>query len=324
MRWIGLVLTAALVLSPLAVDAQQPAKMPTVAVVSPGAGPGPLLEVFYRALREAGYIEDKNIVVARHYMSGREDQYDQVMTQLDQQKVDVIAAIGPPAALAARRTVKSVPVVFSGVGDPVVIGLVKSLAKPGGNLTGVAFDATSEIAGKRLELLKEAVTTVSRVAALWSSPDPVGLSLLRQIEQTAQRLHMKVTPYDVRGPDDFDRVFSEILKERSNGLLVVGGPVNVIHQKRIGAFAAAHRLPSISISRGYVDDGGLMSYGPSFEAIMAHTAVYVARVLKGAKPADLPVEQPTKFELVINLKTAKALGLTIPPSLLARADQVIE
>ena len=128
MRWIGLVLTAALVLSPLAVDAQQPAKMPTVAVVSPGAGPGPLLEVFYRALREAGYIEDKNIVVARHYMSGREDQYDQVMTQLDQQKVDVIAAIGPPAALAARRTVKSVPVVFSGVGDPVVIGLVKSLA----------------------------------------------------------------------------------------------------------------------------------------------------------------------------------------------------
>ncbi len=202
-----------LLLLPVVARAQQPAKMPTVAVVSPGAGPGPLLEVFYRALREAGYVEDKNVVIARHYMAGREDQYDQVMTQLEQQKVDVIAAIGPPAALAARRMVKSVPVVFSGVGDPVVIGLVASLAKPGGNLTGVAFDATSEIAGKRLELLKEAVTTVSRVAALWSSPDPVGLSLLRQIEQTAQRLRMKVTPYDVRGSDDFDRVFSEILSD---------------------------------------------------------------------------------------------------------------
>ena len=262
--------------------------------------------------------------MARHYMAGREDQYDQVMAQLEQQKVDVIVANGPPAALAARRVVKSLPVVFSGVGDPVVIGLVPSLAKPGGNLTGVAFDATSEIAGKRLELLKEAVTTVSRVAAVWSSPDPVGLSLLRQIEQTAQRLRMKVTPYDVRVPDDFDRVFSGILKDRANGLLVVGGPVNVIHHKRIIAFAAAHKLPSISIARGYVDDGGLMSYGPSFEAIMAYTAVYVARILKGAKPADLPVEQPTKFELVINLKTAKAFGLTIPQSVLLRADQVIE
>jgi len=217
-----------------------------------------------------------------------------------------------------------VPVVFSGVGDPVVIGLVASLAKPGGNLTGVAFDATSEIAGKRLELLKAAATAVSRVAAVWSSPDPVGLSLLQQIEQTAQRLRMKITPYDVRVRDDFDRVFAEILKERANGLLVVGGPVNVVHQKRVITFAAAHKLPSISIARGYVDDGGLMSYGPSFQAIMELTAVYVARILKGAKPADLPVEQPTKFELVINLKTAKALGLTIPQSVLIRADELIQ
>jgi len=324
MRLIGFVLTASLVLSPTAVDAQQPAKMPTVAVISPASGTGPLMEAFNRALREAGYVEGKNVIVTRHYMAGREDQYDQVMAQLEQQKVDVIVANGPPSALAARRVVKSLPVVFSGVGDPIVIGLVPSLAKPGGNLTGVAFDATPEIAGKRLELLKEAVTTVSRVAAVWSSPDPVGLSLFRQIEQTAQRRRIKVIPYDVRVPDDFDRVFSEILRERANGLLVVGGPVNVVYHKRIIAFTAAHKLPSISIARGYVDDGGLMSYGPSFEAIMAHTAVYVARILKGAKPADLPVEQPTKFELVISLKTAKALGLTIPRSLLLRADQVIE
>jgi putative ABC transport system substrate-binding protein len=241
-------------------------------------------------------------------MAGREDQYDQVMAQLEQQKVDVIVANGPPAALAARRVVTRVPVVFSGVGDPVGIGLVPSLAKPGSNLTGVAFDATSEIAGKRLELLKAAAPRVSRVAALWSSPDPVGVLLLRELDRAAQRLTTDVTPYDVQRPEDFDRRFLEIVKDRANGLLVVGGPVNVLHQKRISAFAASHKLPSISIARGYVEDGGLMSYGPNFETIMAQSAEYVARILKGARPGDLPVEQPTKFELVINLKTAKTFS----------------
>jgi putative ABC transport system substrate-binding protein len=324
MRPIGLVLVASLVVSAMAADAQQAAKMPTVAVISPGAGVTPLVQAFNRALREAGYVEGRNVVIVRHYMAGREDQYDQVMAQLEQQKVDVIVANGPPAALAARRVVTRVPVVFSGVGDPVGIGLVPSLAKPGSNLTGVAFDATSEIAGKRLELLKAAAPRVSRVAALWSSPDPVGVLLLRELDRAAQRLTTAITPYDVQRPEDFDRRFLEIVKDRANGLLVVGGPVNVLHQKRISAFAASHKLPSISIARGYVEDGGLMSYGPNFETIMAQSAEYVARILKGARPGDLPVEQPTKFEFVINLKTAKALGLAIPQSILLRADQVIE
>src|SRR5438094_1816477 len=180
MRRIGLVLAAGLILAPMAANAQQPGRVPTIGYVSPSASAGPLLEAFNRALRETGYVEGRNVVVDRHYMAGREDQYDQVMAQLEQHKVDVIVANGPPAALAARRVVKTVPVAFSGVGDPVVIGLIQSLARPGGNMTGVAFDATSEIAGKRLELLK-ATTNVSRVAALWSSADPGGIPPLRQL-----------------------------------------------------------------------------------------------------------------------------------------------
>ncbi len=328
MRLIGLavVLTLGFILAPFSGQAQpQPTRTPIIVYVSPGGGPGhPFADAFNRALREAGYVEGRNIVVDRRYMAGREDQYDQVMAQLEQQKVDVIVANGPPAALAAKRVVKATPVVFTSVGDPIAIGLVQSLAKPGGNLTGVTFDATPEIAGKRLELLKAAATNLSRVAALWSSADPVGLPLLRHLEQAAQRLNVKVTPYNVRGPEDFDPLFEKILKDRTNGMLVVGGPVNVTHQNRIIAFAATHGFPAISISRNYVEDGGLMSYGPDFIDIMRRSAAYVARVLKGAKPGDLPVEQPTKFELVINLKTAKTLGLTIPQSLLVRADEIIQ
>ena len=326
MRLVGLavVLALNLILVPPAAQAQSAGKVPTIGYVSPASGPGPFGDAFNRGLREAGYVEGRNIVVDRRYMAGREDQYDQVMAQLEQQKVDVIVAYGPPAALAAKRVVKTVPVVFAAVGDPIVIGLVQSLARPGGNLTGVTFDVTPEIMGKRLELLKAAATNLSRVAALWSSADPVGLPLLRQLEQAAQGLRVKVMPYNVRGPEDFDPLFEKIAKDRPNGMLIVGGPVNVVHQNRIITFASTHGLPAISISRTYVDDGGLMSYGPSFADIMHDTAGYVARILKGAKPGDLPVEQPTKFELVINLKTAKALGLTIPQALLQRADQVIE
>ena len=238
--------------------------------------------------------------------------------------MDVIFAAGPPAALAAKRVVKIVPIVFAAVGDPVAIGLVQSLARPGGNITGVSFDVTPEIAAKRLAILKEAVPGVDRVAALWSSTDPAGLLLLRQLESAAQQLHVSVKAHDVRRPEDLESVFEGTLKDRPSGILVVGGPVNIIHQKRIIAFAGTHRLPSISISRNYPEDGGLMSYGPKFADQWRLAAAYVARILKGAKPADLPVEQPTKFELIINVKTAQTLGLTIPQSLLLRADEVIQ
>ena len=269
---IGLGVLAA----PRAADAQSATKAGRIAVVVPAARQNSFMEDFFVSLREAGYIEGRNLAVDRRFMAGRENEYDQVMAELEQQHVDVIFAAGPPAALAARRVVK------------------------------------------------EAVPGVDRLAALWSSTDPVLLSLLRELESGAQRLHVSLKAHDVRRDEDLESVFEGVEKDRSNGILIVGGPVNVIHQKRIIAFAGTHRLPSISISRNYAEDGGLMSYGPRFEDQWQTAAGYVARILKGAKPADLPVEQPTKLEPVINLKTAKALGLTIPPSLLLRADQIIE
>jgi ABC-type uncharacterized transport system substrate-binding protein len=241
-----------------------------------------------------------------------------------ERRVDLIVATGPPAALAAKKVVTKVPVIFAAVGDPVAIGLVQSLAKPGGNFTGVAFDVSPEIAVKRLGLLKEVFPPLARVAVLWSSADPVGIPTLRGLEGAAPRLAVSLRSFDVKRSEDFDDVFRQIVKERLNGFLVIGGPVNVVHQKRIIEFVASQRIPAISISRDYVVEGGLMAYGPSLADNIGHAASFVAKILKGAKSADLPVEQPTKFELVINLKTAKALGLTIPQTLLQRADQVIE
>ena len=309
--------------APLAAEAQQAGKVWRIGYVVAGAEPTSLNMAFIRALPRVGLVEGKNVIVERRYMGGRESQYPEVFAELER-TMDVIVATGPPAALAARKVVTKVPVVFALVGDPVAIGLVQSLARPGGNFTGVAFDASPEIAAKRLELLKEAAPALGRVAALWSSTHPVGIPALQQLEAAASKLRVTVESFDVRRPQDFGAIFSQIQKAHYEGVLIIGGPVNVIHQKRIIEFAATQQLPVISISRDYVEEGGLMAYGPSIAANIAYTAHYVDKILKGAKPSDLPVEQPTKFELVINLKTAKALGLTIPQSLLLRADQVIE
>ena len=314
---------AGAVAAPLGAEAQQAGKVARVGFVSPARGLSEPVLAFSRELRALGLIEGANVVIDRQLMGGREDQYATVLADLER-RVDVIVVTGPPAALAAKKVVTKVPVIFAAVGDPVAIGLVQSLAKPGGNFTGVAFDVSPEIAVKRLGLLKEVFPPLTRVAALWSSADPVGIPTLRYLEDATPRLPVSVRPFDVRRPEDFDDVFRDILKERLNGLLVIGGPVNVVYQKRIVEFAATQRLPAISISREYVGEGGLMSYGPSLADNIGHAATFVAKILRGARPADLPIEQPTKFELVINLKTARALGLTIPPSLLARADQVIE
>ena len=312
-----------LLATPLAAGAQPVAKVYRVGFVSAAFGLAEPNLGFSRGLRDSGLIEGENVLVYREFMGGRESQYEAVLADLER-RVDVIVVGGPPAALAAKKVVTKVPVIFAAVGDPVAIGLVQSLAKPGGNFTGVAFDVSPDIAIKRLGLLKEVFPGLVRVAALWSSHDPVGIPTLRHLEDAAPRLPASVRAFDVRRPEDFDGVFRLIVTERLNGLLVIGGPVNVTHQKRIIEFTASQRLPAISISRDYVDEGGLMSYGPSLSDNIGHAATYVAKIRKGAKPADLPVEQPTKFDLVINLKTAKALGLTIPPSLLQRADQVIE
>jgi putative ABC transport system substrate-binding protein len=285
--------------APLAAEAQQGGRVYRIGYVVPGAAPTPLNLAFIRALPDVGLFEGKNVIVERRYMGGREEQYPAVFVELER-TVDIIVLTGPPAALAARKVVTKVPVIFAAVGDPVAIGLVQSLAKPGGNFTGVAYDASPDIFAKRLGLLKEAAPALARVAALWSSTDPVGIPALRQLEDAAPQLRLTVRSFDVRRPDDFDDVFLQIQKGHFDGLLVVGGPVNVIHQKRIIEFAAAHKLPVISISRDYVEEGGLMSYGPNLASNMAYAAHYVAKILRGAKPSDLPVEQPTKFELVIN------------------------
>ena len=310
--------------APRAPEAQQVAgKVWRVGYVAPAAGPNPMTDAFVRGLRDGGYVEGRNVVIQYRYMAGREIQYPEVLAELEQ-AVDLIVAAGPPAALAAKKVITKAPVIFYAVGDPVAIGLVSNLARPGGNLTGVAFDVTPEIQAKRLELLKEAAPTVSSVAALWSSADPVGLSALRQLGGAASRVGLKLRAYDVRGPEDFDQVFSVITTDRADGILIVGGPVYVTHGKRVIEFVNRHRLPTISYYGGFANGGRLMSYGPSLTEQARNAAVHVGRILKGAKPADLPVEQPTKFELVINLKAAKALGLTVPPSLIALADEVVE
>jgi putative tryptophan/tyrosine transport system substrate-binding protein len=314
---------AGAVAAPLAGAAQQAGKVYRIGYVTPAPGVTAPVLAFDRVLRDSGLIEGANAVIDRQFMGGREDQYGAVLADLER-RVDVIVVSGPPAALAAKQAVTRVPVIFAAVGDPVGLGLVQSLAKPGGNLTGVSFDVSPDIAVKRLGLLKEIFPALVRVAALWQSQDPVGLSMLQSLQSAAPRLPVQVRPFDVRRAEDFDDVFRDIVKERLNGILVIGGPVNVIHQKRIVDFAKTQRLPAISISRDYVVDGGLMSYGPNLADNIGHAATFVARILKGARPADLPVEQPTRFELVINARTARALGLTLPSSLLARADQVIE
>jgi len=316
-------LTGGLLAAPLAAGAQQVRKVYRVGYVSPTSGVGPAGLAFDRRLRDSGLVEGENVLVDRQFMGGREDQYPAVLGDLER-RVDVIVVTGPPGALAAKKVVTRVPVIFAAVGDPVAIGLVQSLAKPGGNFTGVAFDVSPDIAIKRLGLLKEVFPGLVRVAALWSSHDPVGIPTLRHLADAAPRLPAPVRAFDVRRPEDFADVFRLIVSERLNGLLVIGGPVNVIHQKRIIEFTASQRLPAISISRDYVDEGGLMSYGPSLADNVGHAATYVAKIRKGARPADLPVQQPSKFDLLINLKTAKALGLTIPPALLQRADEVIQ
>jgi ABC-type uncharacterized transport system substrate-binding protein len=323
MRVIGLVLALGFTLAPLIADAQRAGNVWRVGFVSPASGLTTPVLAFSSRLRDNGLIEGENVQVDRQLMGGREDQYSAVLADLER-RVDVIVVTGPPAALAAKKVVTKVPVIFAAVGDPVAIGLVQSLAKPGGNFTGVAFDVSPDIAVKRLGLLKEVFPPLARVAALWSSPDPVGIPTLRQLASAAPGIPVSVRSFDVKRPEDFDDAFRQIAKARLNGLLVIGGPVNVVHQKRIIEFAASQRLPAISISRDYVVDGGLMSYGPSLAENIGHAATFVAKILKGARPADLPVEQPTKFELVINLKTAKALGLTIPQSILVRADEVIQ
>jgi putative ABC transport system substrate-binding protein len=321
-------LTGCLMCIALSAEAQQPKKVPRIGYLSSAdaARDSARSEGIQLALRELGYIEGQNIAIEYRYAEGKVDRAPELAAELVRLKVDIIVvASGDPWIRAAKNATKTIPIVMVGVGsDPVRAGFVESLARPGGNVTGLTA-LNTELGGKRLELLKEAVPKLARVAVLYDPANPPSLHEVKELlPADARALKLTIQPWEIRAVDDFEKVFAALNKHRPDGLYAFGaGPVMRPNQKRIVDFALKSRLPSVYDSRGYVEAGGLMSYGADFADIYRRVAIYVDKILKGAKPADLPVEQPTKFELVINLKTAKQIGVTIPQKVLGRADRVI-
>ena len=309
-------------------EAQQPKKILRVGYLSAQdpAGESTRSETIRAALRERGYIEGQNIAIEYRYGEGKRDRLPELAAELVRLKVDIIVVAGGTAHVqAARNATKTIPIVMTGAGlDPVESGLVESLARPGGNVTGIT-NLNPELGGKRLELLKEAVPKLARVAVVYDPANPASVLDLKEVLQAVARaLRLTIQPWEVRAADGFQKVFAALNKERPDGLYVLGGPLMNANQKRIVGLALKSRLPSMYVRREFVDAGGLMSYGADNADSYRRVVYYIDRILKGAKPSDLPVEQPTKFELVINLKTAKQIGLTIPPELLARATKLIK
>ena len=309
---------------PLTAAAQQPAKVVRIGILSPvGPGTDPIRLAFPQRLGELGWVVGQNLTLEPRYAEGNVTRLPDLAAELVQLKVSVILAFGTPASIAAKNATATIPIVIL-AGDPVGTGLVASLARPGGNLTGVTIEAGLELAAKRLELLKEVAPRTSRVGILWN-PANIAEARVREANlELGRALGLTLIPLEVRSPGDFEVAFASARRERVDALSVTENPLNMEQRDLIVSFAAKNRLPAMFGERASVRAGGLMSYGTSFADLLRHAADYVDKILKGAKPADLPVEQPTKFELVINLKTAKALGLTIPQSVLIRADQVLE
>jgi len=311
----------------LSAEAQQPKKVIRVGYLSTfdTATDSTRFEAIRLALRELGYIEGQNIVIEHRYGEGRTDRFPELAAELVRLSVDIIVVSGGGRMIrAATNATKTIPIVMAGRGiDPVEGGLVESLARPGGNVTGLTLLST-KLGGKRLELLKEAVPKVSRVAVLYDPAIPSSVNEVKEdLPVVARALKLTLQPWEVRVADDFDRFVAASGKQRADGLYVHGGGLLNANQKRTISFALKSRLPSLYVSSFFVDAGGLMSYAAEEAESYRRVATYVDKILKGAKPGDLPVEQPTKFELVINLKTAKQIGLTIPPNVLARASRVI-
>ena len=320
-----LALLFALLAAPIPSEGQPAGRVARIGFLS-GSSPGmhaPILEAFRQGMRDHGYVEGQAFTIEPRYAEGRPARLPDLAAELVHLPVDLLTTIGGPAALAAKQATATIPVVTFAAGDPVGTGLVASLARPGGNVTGVTDQAT-ELSAKRLQLLKEAVPRLSRVAVLWNSGDQAMTLRYRQVEGAAQTLGVTVHPLPVREADDFDGAFAAMARHRPDGLLLVTDSVTSLNRKRVLDFAAANRLPAMYEFSNFVNDGGLMSYGPSVPEMARRAAYFVDRIFRGAKPGDLPVEQPTRFYLVVNLKTAKALGLKIPPSILIRAEQVIQ
>jgi putative ABC transport system substrate-binding protein len=313
-------LTLGLFAAPLAAEAEQASKVHRIGVVVGGVD---LTDNLRRGLRELGWVEGQNIVVLKRGWRGRTEEFPQILADLIQHKVDVIVSSSSPAVRAAMESTSTIPIVMAGLTDPVGAGLIRSLAQPGGNITGLT-NIFTELSAKRLELLKEAAPRVSRVAVLWNPTHPGQAIAWQLTQQAAQALRLVLFSAEVRRPEDFAPAFAAIVAERAEALFVLPDPLTSLHRQQTADFAAKQRLPSMYAASYWAEAGGLLSYGTSFPDLWRRAAVYVDKILKGARPADLPVEQPTRFDLVVNLGTAKALGLTIPQSLLLRADHLIE
>ena len=330
MRLVGLavVLALSLALLPLGVEGQQTGKVYRVGILTLVRRPL-LEEAALRSLRELGYVEGRNLVLEWQSSEGSNERFADFAAEFVRLNVDLIVAVGNPAAQAAKKATNTIPIVMIFSNSPDQVGLVASLARPGGNVTGLTNDTGPEIVGKMLQLLKETVPTISRVATLRSSGE-TGIwfeksgAPVREVDAAGQGLGLTLVPIEARGPDDFATAFAAAAQGRAQALLVAPTGLAFAHRRLIFEFAVQQRLPAVYASREYAEDGGLMSYGVDSKDLIRRATVYIDRILKGAKPADLPVEQPTKFELVINLKTARMLGLDVPPTLLARADEVIE
>ena len=328
MRVIGLAVVLALsLLTPPLAGAQPAGKVWRIGILS--FGPNPSLDaVGLQSLRERGYEEGKNLVVERRFSEGRDERFADFAAEFVRLKVDLIVTVSNPGTLAAKKATSTIPIVMVASVSPERMGLVETLARPAGNVTGLTVDTGPEIAGKMLQLLKEIVPKISRVATLKTSSTQVWFdesgAPVREIAAAGQGLGLTLVPIVARGPDDFAGAFAAAAQGRAEALLAEASGPAFVHRRLIVEYAAKQRLPAVYPFREFAEDGGLMAYGVDLKDQYRRAAGYVDKILKGTKPADLPVEQPTKFELVINLKTAKALGLAIPPSVLGRADQVIE
>jgi len=309
---------------PFAAEAQQAGKVPRIGFLFYGSpGPSPEIDAFRLGLSELGYVEGQNITIEYRFASGRVERLPELAAELVRLKPDVIVTPGTPASVAAKQATSAIPIVFAGVADAVGSGLVVNFARPGGNITGLT-GISAELGGKRLELLKEVAPKASRVAVLYNPADRSNVLVLKELQESAPALRLTLQPLGVRGLGEFEGAFVAMSRKRAHALFGAAGILTTEHRKAIVDLAAKRRIPAMWGERQFVEAGGLMSYAVNFYDQVRRAATYVDKILKGAKPVDLPVEQPTKFELVINLKTAKALGLTIPQSLVGRADEVIQ
>ena len=309
---------------PLAARSQQPGKLPTIGYLGSAtpAAQGRWVAALVQRLRELGWIEGRTIAIEYRWGEGRDERFAEIAAEFVRRKVDVIVTLSTTAIVSAMKATSVIPIVFAVAGDPVGAGLVASLARPGGNVTGLSLQAP-DLVGKRLELLREVVPGLRRLAILVNVGSPIGVLQMREVQATARTLGLEVITLEIRRGEDITPSF-EGLQSRPDALYVCPDPIMIANLQRINTLALGARLPTMHDFREYVEPGGLMSYGPNIPDLFRRSAEYVDKILRGAKPGDLPVQQPTKFDFIINLTTAKALGLTIPPTLLARADEVIE